>query len=542
MKKYILPVITLALASALQAQVTHNLVVEDLEGNKTTFPAANVAKVEFQEMPSYITAPYMLSAVYSSSDNLGTYEVQFATDEPDISGDPSTIGGIQILMSFTGPKSVEAIRAVLPAGMYKAGAGGAFTFSPEQSACWVRVAEGSEGVSVLPVIGGAVDVRHTGEGYDIRMELLTLDGSSVNVSYEGAITFSLGSSEYQPFTEAQDVTMDGLQGRFYGNWFYPFSDDATLQCYNGTFTAEGAQIDGYWLNLSLYMPKCENPMDPAVKLVDGVYNIENRDMPRNNTYLPFTYSHGSLIEFYGEEYPSGTYLIHTGADGTRKIGYISSGTVTISDQGRSLILEGLTEQGVSIKCRFTGTPNVHNYCDNNKTEPERPWSSIDKDVNLSFIPATIGFFYQDDEIVPGLTTWTMQIQDPEAKAGDYMMLSILGPSEFADGTYNVATAFDSMTAFPGWMTYSGDMIHSWYGDLSSQDDEGYASDFVCITSGTFTVTTIDEATFTRKVTFDLTGDNGHKVVGEYNGVLIDATDLLNQMPAKKGLRARIPRR
>lgn len=541
MKKYILPVMAMALAAAAQAQVTHNVVVERTNGEKTIFPASKVAGIEFKEMPEYTDAPNLLSAMYYTSDGLGVYEVSFGTDEPDEAGDPSTIGGVQVLMHLVGPKSEESIRAKLPAGIYRAGGSESFTFSPEHSGCWARVAEGSEGVTELPVVGGSVDVRHTQEGYDIRLEIVTIDGTEFDLAYEGPITFSLGSSEYEPITEDVNLTMDGLQARFYGNWFYPFADDAVVQAYTGSFDSSGTQTEGYWLDISVYMPKCENPMSPDVRLADGEYSIETRSMPRNNTYLPFTYSQGGLIEFMGMEYPSGTYIVYTGVDGTKKIGYISSGTLTISGGGSSMTLVGETEQGVKVNCTFNGNPVIRNFCNNDKSEPARPWSTIEHDVNLSFIPATVGFFYQDDEIVDGLTTWNMQIQDPEAKTGDYMMMTMLGPSVFADGTYTIGTSFESMTAFPGWTVFGGNMIHTWYGDLASQDAQGYSTDFMCITSGTITVTTIDAATHTRKVTFDLSTDNGHKVTGEYNGVLVDITGQLgpDQAPAgKKAFKAR----
>ena len=31
-------------------------------------------------------------------------------------------------------------------------------------------------------------------------------------------------------------------------------------------------------------------MNPSVKIFDGTYTIEKRNMPLNNTYLPFTFS------------------------------------------------------------------------------------------------------------------------------------------------------------------------------------------------------------------------------------------------------------
>ena len=79
MKKTILSAIAFTAVAIAGAQTTHNLIVEDTEGKKTSFPKADVAGIVFQEMPAYTEANTLIQAQYSTVGGLGAYDVTFAT-------------------------------------------------------------------------------------------------------------------------------------------------------------------------------------------------------------------------------------------------------------------------------------------------------------------------------------------------------------------------------------------------------------------------------------------------------------------------------
>ena len=69
MKKTILSAIAFTAVAIAGAQTTHNLIVEDTEGKKTSFPKADVAGIVFQEMPAYTEANTLIQAQYSTVEN-----------------------------------------------------------------------------------------------------------------------------------------------------------------------------------------------------------------------------------------------------------------------------------------------------------------------------------------------------------------------------------------------------------------------------------------------------------------------------------------
>lgn len=536
-KRYMLTTLALAAMAAASAQTFNNLVIEATDGEKSVFNTADIAGVMFSDMPEYREADQLLSAFYSSADGLGVYTIDLCTGLPDNDGNPAEIGDSKVTIALVASPSEDYINAILPAGYYTQGVGKAFTFAPSQSAAWTRYEDGEDGVAIAPIIYGSVDVRHEGSAYDIRMELVTLNGEVLNLSYEGEIQFTPGNSEYESFDAPVDAALTGLQGRFYGNWYYPFADDILVQGYSGEFDENDAQVTGYWLNLPLYMPKVADPMNPVQTLADGVYSIEKRSNPTGNTYLPFTFQKGTVIDFMGIPYSAGTYLTLKEANGAIKMAYIVEGTVTVSDNGTKMTLDGLDEYGTSIKVSFSGNPLIVNFCDNDEKEIKHPWSTLTGDYELNFTPDTYGVYFLDEpSIVEGLNTYTLWLTDASMTKGDYLQFTILSDEEgLPDGTYTVATTFQANTILPGWTGYSGtDLGGSWFADLESANEEGEQQTLAPIYGGTITISTDD---IVRTITIDLTDDNNNKITGTYSGLVIDGDgEYPTSKPAKLKVR------
>ena len=242
MTRHILTAFAVATALGTAAQTT-NLVVEETNGTKTSIPTSQIAGVLFEDAPEYRDADYLLHAIYASSGENGTYTIELGTDAPDESGNPTDVGEMQVKLQLVATKSADPYEAVIPSGFYRVGdASKPFSININDSGLWTRVEEGSEGTVFLIFMDGSVDVKRNAAGeYDIRIEMLAMSGEPVNLRYQGPIKLSVAASEYESFTEDQNVTFTGGQERYYGNWYMPFADDALAQFYTGSFTAEGVQ-------------------------------------------------------------------------------------------------------------------------------------------------------------------------------------------------------------------------------------------------------------------------------------------------------------
>lgn len=535
MKKIILSAIALATVSLVGAQTVKHLVVTDKEGKTTQFQADQIQAIIFEEAPEYVELTHYLANSYEEvNDNSGSYLLEFGTSEPDEYGNPLEIGDSQIRLVMQAPKSELLYEPELPTGYYRVGTGhDDFTFDVNSSAIWVRTDDTEDGISPLMIIGGTVDVRKDAEGiYDICMELSTL-GGDMNLRYQGALPFDAGVSDYKPFTEPVNVEFEGAQGRFYGNWFYPFASDLTVQFYAGTITPDGVMTEGYMLELWLYEPKPEDCMAPTQLIADGTYTIENRETAQiNYTYVPFRYIKGAYVDMMGTAILTGSRLTYLAETGHRQLGLITGGTITVSGNGTVFEFDLTTAEGTSVKGSYNGTPYLTNYCDNDRTEPKRPYSSLTEDIDLNWDPSTVALSYNLGKyIIEESNDFVIMFTTPSQDRGDYIYLELFCDDEaLADGTYTIDSTLAAGHAIPGTIDFAGTPMFCWYGDLAETDAEGYNTKLAPIMEGTVTVSTLDNGE--RKFVFDLIDDNNHTIVGEYIGELIN----VNETTAKKALK------
>ena len=411
------------------------------------------------------------------------------------------------------PLSDEAQNAILPEGYYRIGNGESYTFTPSGSAVWIRFDEGADDVAVGYVVGGTVDVKHDNGNYDIRAELDLLDGTQIAVAYYGDLKFRVGASGSVDFEEDQDVQFTEGQGRVWANWFNPFCDDGSLQFFTGRFDAGGAQLEGYCLYLSYYMPKDDihtSTWKPVV--TDGVYNVDPRERITGQTYLPYTLMRGSKMEMFGQATAVGSYLTYLAADGRVSLATIKEGTLTVSDGGTKFVFDFVADNGIKITGSYDKKPYIVNYI-NNSNQPECP-DNLTGDYTFSkwADDAVILDYNLGDYIIQGLNSHVIIISDPKMTKGDYLSIDVFSEGDqIKDGTYTIDNSLQDMTGLKGYVNFQGGMAFSWYGDLDSTDEEGYQSILAPVCGGSFTVTTLDNGQ--RKFDFDLRDLKGNKMTG-----------------------------
>ncbi|MDE6554152.1 MAG: hypothetical protein K2K98_14500 [Muribaculaceae bacterium] len=512
----------------------YKVVVTTVDGEKTEFETSSVGSIRFENAPDYAPLGYFVGGTYSSKGELGIYAFTLATSEPDQWNLPPQVGDAELSLELVGALSDDYLDVKLPEGYYRAGAGNAAgQFDVQKSGLNLRLAEGADGTNMYPIIDGSVDVRKKGDNYVIKAELSLIGGGDVALAYEGPLEFAPGLMQTEEFAEDQEFTFTGAQGRLYDNWFYPFVSDITLQLYTGDFDADGNQLDGYWLNMDTFMPKLVRTPDGALSVADGVYSVEPRESVYNNTNIPYTFTKGHTLDFWGTLYPAGSYLNKREKNGRSFRGYIVGGTMTVSGNGSNFVCDLLTDNGKKVKATFNGKVNIVDFYDPTKV-PEYP-STLTGNVDFKVTKETIALSYSlGDYIKEGLYQFMVMLTEPEMLHGDYLMLELSADQEvLPDGTYTINNALEPFTGIKGETDYGGEILYSWYSDLDSADEEGYQSVICPILGGTVTISTVADGN--RKVELDLNDGKGHSITGEYTGVLYNLSS--NPMKGRPPMKA-----
>ena len=518
MKRYILTAVLGAVAAMPCMADGYNLVVTTTDGAQHQFNTKEVEKVLFSDnLREYNN---LIGADYFTSSSLGIYTVAIGDGAPDSTGEPAKIGESQIVFSFIAEVSEDARNAVLPAGKYIMGNGTeAGTFDVRKSAVYLRTEEGDNGVEMMPILAGEAEVIYAGGDYVITGNVTPFQGFTAEFIYTGPIGFQPSLGESSPFDNDLDIEFEGAQMRYYGNWFDPFSDDLTLQLYTGTFDDNSSQIEGYWFNIDLYIPKVSDPWSKDIVLPDGIYRVEWRERPENSTYLPYTYTPGRVEDIFGTQMPINTYLTHKHSSGLINLGVVSSGTITVSENGTLIVFDLVMRNGKKLTGKYSGKIACFNFHDADAPENIE---LLDSDVNLEWTRETVAVSYNDGQtILKDINTYLVMISDPSMKVGDYLSLYLLTDSnDLADGTYTIGK-LENYGGVKGCVSYGGDILYSWYSDLSTTDPDGYQDVIAPIETGTVKVATISGNT--KRFEVDLTTLKGKHISGSFEGMYIDAS-------------------
>lgn len=532
MKKTIMAAVAAGALMVPAIAQNYKVVITTVDGEKTEFETSNVNSIRFENAPDYAPLTYFIDGAYTSKGDLGIYAFTIASDAPDQWGLPPQVGDAELSLELIGAMSEDYTNAQLPVGYYRAGTGNAAgVFDIQKSGLTLRLDEGEDGTNMYPIIDGTVDVTKDGDNYVVKAELILLQGGTVAFEYNGPITFQPGMMATEEFAEDQEFTFTGAQSRFYDNWYYPFVTDMALQFYSGEFDADGNQTEGYWLNMDTFAPKYVRTPDGTLSLADGVYSAEPREKIENYTNIPYTYTKGHTLDFWGTLYPTGSYLNKKETNGRSFRGYIVEGTMTVTGNGTNVVFDFVTDNGKKVKATYSGKINFVDFSEPDKI-PDYS-STLTEDVKLDFTPATIAMSYSlGDYIKKGLYQFEVMVTEPYMEHGDFIMLELSSEEEILpDGVYTINNGLEPFTGIEGTIDYGGQILYSWYGDLDSADEDGVQSIISPILGGTVTITTVSDNT--RKLVFDLQDGKGHTITGIYEGLFYD----LSENAAKAALKA-----
>lgn len=509
----------------LTPETTYVVFAAVRNGQKTAMDRVEVT-TDSAPVEGAIELPMLFEALYSTNNTHrnGNYEI--------IIGNSETLewdGDAQMVLDFYNEPDADPLNAVLPNGVYTASTERTpLTYDP--STTYISIMMDNELIT-SPVIG-TITVDRTGAEYSILVEgVLMTVGADIKVIYEGAIQFvESETAEWLYFDTPQDVNFERSQGRYWGNWFYPFADDLGIELFQGTFDSNNTLVKGYYLHLSnFYMPKLEDYNAATIHIAEGVYAVvpDRADYIRNYA-LPFTFDRGEESVIFAETVFQGTYLTYVDKDlNINQVGLVTGGTITVSGIGSNCTMEFdlVTEEGISLTGRYQGDLNLGNYNDNdlNPNWGARPWSTLTSDYTYNWKPETEGYaFLLGDYIQEGLDTWMVMLMATNSAGegyGDYftteLLIDVSNGFEFPTGTFNVGWDLNNYTMLPGFLDYDGNLLFTYYGDLT-MDAEGYSTATAPIVSGTVTISKEGEE---YKFVFDMTDDGGNKITGEWQGAI-----------------------
>lgn len=489
-------------------------------------------KPEEKPQPEILEANILLEATYRSDNQAGAgqYGLVISNAEPTANGEPSAIGDFQLIFNLINVADADPMNAVLPAGEYVVGKDFApFTWNPTEGLCLSRIAEGAEGLDAQPMVDGIVTVKNENNQYVIDLKVTLFSGKEMTVRYTGDISFIQTGTADDRFTRDQFVKFEGTEKNFYyGNWFRAHADDLNLHFFTGKMDEHGKQTEGYYLSIPAFMEKVADPMSPDIRLQEGVYTISDRNLTQL-TSIPMVLQKGESVDFMGDMLTIGTFMTYIdGKNGKKQLGLCVKGTMTVKHVGAGykIDFDFETPEGIALKGVYEGELPLTNKCDNDKTQPKKPWSTLTEDRVFNIPQDAVAEAYlMGDYLYPGLNSWFLTIVPKEGGTnGDMFTTEFFTEGETFDAaTYNIVHKFEAHCALPGWLDNSGNVLYSWFGDMTSVDAEGYAAVLAPIESGSFVVT---EENGNKKFVFNLVDDANHKITGEWTGAVkvIDARE------------------
>lgn len=469
----------------------------------------------------------------------GNYVIRLASGETDKNALPANIGDYLVRLDLYHEADQDSWNATLPSGEYHAGTESA------QVGCWdVETTNVFTRISSDPVNGvvysfvtdGSIMVQRNGDTYTIDIDIVMEDGEPFRGHFKGDIIFKRYEPEtpqgtYQPFTEDQHVEFTLAKGNYYGNWYYPHADDLNLQFFKGNFNAEDVFTNGYRLELTTYMHKLIDYNIAHPLLEAGTYTVlyfagggdENR-----NLQLPMTINKGVMTEFWGNYYPTGSYLEKLDSrTGKRYITFLESGTMTVTrttDNQYQISCDFKTNDGLKVTCTFSGSLPIENKNNNDATKPAEPMSTLQSDIQVKLpddITEITAYFY-GEYLYPGLNSWYIPFFKEDVK-GEYIQVEFFTDATagmtLSAGTYTleekIEDRFRANHILPGYKMYNQtDLAYSWYGDKTHDDATGATDILAPIKAGQMTITREgDNYTFV----FDFKDDANHKITGEWTG-------------------------
>lgn len=445
----------------------------------------------------------------------------YLSDKPVTSGYVEA-GGTMYQFDIYGPAPDDSGNPVLPTGEYTLGEYGsteAFTISPGYT-LGQKVSE--DGVSLemeARFTDGTLTVTAEGDGFTIVADMVDEEGKTHHIKYTGSLDFeNMGgeSTDYDVIKNDLNITATSASASYSsheGDVMY-----TTLQFTDMAVNAGYVTPPGTMFQLNVYMP-----FEETGRIAAGTYDVSSEE-------TAFTIVPGYMWDMYGMLLPMGSYAQYFYDEENLAYGFITSGTMTVSENGSDNITISCTlktAEGYSLECTFTGALKVSGM--------PGPFSTLTGDYTLDLSNAVGSADYYGDYFGTGGGNWDISLTPSDGVTGDGMNIELVCEgldfeAGIPSGTYK-ASASDIPA--PGEYLVGTKSGTSLGGTLymSGYNAEGYVTEFAPATEGDLVIVNNGDGTY--QITFSFLDDLGHTWDGTWSGsITADNYDFSSQASSK----------
>ncbi len=515
------------LAMPAAAQTTYTKAHASMSSIKNAAKAKPVADAQATTLTSVVAAYYTKASTGVVLDNyyLVLSDKSDATYD-DAQGSIDATDAKVITLDLYGPATGSTI---LPAGEYVADGSvddAEQVYDPDYSFADYYNANGKS-LSDPPLITGNVSVTKNTDG---TYTLTFADAEGTSYAYTGALSFydrNGSNTVYPQITTDVNTTFTGGLAFYHGNLMESNTGNIYINLYDCDFDDTTGAMNGKGFNLSI----CAfNRLfgDPAqAKIVPGTYTVA-----RNfnvNTYFP-----GMEIDYSGITVLMGTYIKQrkamSGADSDYAFGYITDGTITITDGDESgtynFEVDCTTDRGHKIK--GTAKNISFNIIDMSDDDTKSAVSNLDHDVtlDLDYIKTARAYYTGRQN---GVNVFVVDIGSPSGKdgnEGDLFKMEFqtsTSASELPAGTYELmeenhlwTNLYAPYKLTQGYFDNYGELIGTRYWHFA-KDRYQVVDTFASVITGRVGVEVLENKNY--KFTIDCADGRGFLIQGEWTGPL-----------------------
>ncbi len=515
------------LALPAAAQKTFTKAHVSMASVKNAVKAKPVADAQATTLTSVVAAYYTKASTGVVLDNyyLVLSDKSDATYD-DAQGSIDATDAKVVTLDLYGPATGST---VLPEGEYVADGSvddAEQVYDPDYSFADYYNANG-KGLSDPPLISGNIDVKKNSDG---TYTLTFADAEGTSYTYTGNLSFydrNGSNTVYPQITTDVNTTFTGGLAFYHGNLMESNTGNIYINLYDCDFDdSTGAMNEkGFDLSICAFNRLFGDPAQ--AKIVPGTYTVARNFQV--NTYFP-----GMEIDYSGVTVLMGTYIKQrkamSGADSDYAFGYITDGTITITDGDESgtynFEVDCTTDRGHKIK----GTAkNISiNIIDMSDDDTKSAVSNLDHDVtlDLSYIKTARAYYTGRQN---GVNVFVVDIGSPSGKdgnEGDLFKMEFqasTSASELPAGTYELmeenhlwTNLYAPYKLTQGYFDNYGELIGTRYWHFA-KDRYQVVDTFASVITGRVGVEVLENKDY--KFTIDCADGRGFLIQGEWTGPL-----------------------
>lgn len=376
-------------------------------------------------------------------------------------------------------------------------------------------------------LDGDITVKKNDDGtYTISLT----DEEGTSFVFTGSLSFTDrngASSVYPQISTDINATFTGGLAFYHGNLMESKTGNIYINLFDCDFDAETGAMNEKGLNLSI----CAfNRLfgDPAkATIVPGTYTVARNF--KVDTYFP-----GMEVDYNGLTMLMGTYVKRrkamSGADSDYDFGYITDGTITITNGEESgtfdFDIDCITDRGHKVK--GTAKNIAFTIIDKSDDKADAAVTNLDHDVTLSldYIKTARAYYLGRQN---GVNVFTVDIGSPSGKdgnEGDLMKMEFqtsTDQSVIPAGTYNVmeenhlwTNLYGPYMLTQGYFDNYGELIGTRYWHFA-KDRYQVVDTFASVASGKVSVELLEDNNY--KFTIDVADGHGYLIQGTWSGPL-----------------------